>query len=77
MDKIIEGVNEIKGGKMMGHKTLNIVCYADNAILMAKNENDLQWLLYRFQIIAEKLNMMTSAKKSDSMAISKEPICPM
>ncbi|XP_045466574.1 uncharacterized protein LOC123675272 [Harmonia axyridis] len=47
---------------------------ADDAILMAENEDDLQRLLYRFQTTADKFNMIISLKKTESMVISREPI---
>lgn len=74
MDKIINSVKEVNGGYRMGRKHMKILCYADDAILTADNEDDLQRLLYRFQTTAKKLNMQISVEKTESMVISKEPI---
>ncbi|XP_044764617.1 uncharacterized protein LOC123321211 [Coccinella septempunctata] len=57
----------------MGLRSIKILCYADDVILMADNEDDLQRLLYRFQTTAEKLNMQISLEKTESMVIAKEP----
>ena len=37
---------------------IKILCYADNAILMAKGEDDLQRQLYKFQTTAEHYIML-------------------
>ncbi|GJQ68993.1 hypothetical protein Trydic_g6171 [Trypoxylus dichotomus] len=55
MDKIINSVEEVAGGYRMGQQSIKMLCYADDAILMADNEDDLQQLLYRFQTKARAL----------------------
>ncbi|GJQ68050.1 hypothetical protein Trydic_g16763 [Trypoxylus dichotomus] len=47
-DKVINSVKEVVAGYRMGQKSIKILCYGDDAVLMANNEDDLQ-LLYRFQ----------------------------
>lgn len=41
----------------MGQRTVEILCYADDAVLMPKNKNDLQRFLHKIQYadIAKKL----------------------
>jgi len=58
----------------MGQKTGKIICYADDAILMAQNEDELQRLLYGFTGASQELNMEISVEKTKSMVISREPI---
>lgn len=73
MDRIINDVKKVCGGYRMGLRSIKILCYADDVILIADNEDDLQRLLYRFQTTAEKLNMQISLEKTESMVIAKEP----
>lgn len=58
----------------MGNKDLNIVCYADDVVLMANTEDDLQRLLYGFYLGCRKYNMKISLTKTKSMTISKLPL---
>ncbi|XP_011631965.1 uncharacterized protein LOC105423758 [Pogonomyrmex barbatus] len=57
MDEIIRSVSEIDGYRRENH-TLRILCYADDAALLAETENDLQRFLYKFKTTAEKFNMI-------------------
>lgn len=57
----------------MGNRNINILCYADDAVLVAENEDDLQRLLYRFNCVAKSFNMVISASKTKSMTTSKIP----
>ena len=41
MDEIIMTMRDMKGCNM-GNTYFNITCYADDAVLIAKTENDLQ-----------------------------------
>ena len=45
-----EIIKDLKGlqGYSLGDENVNTVCYADDATLVADNEDDLQRLLYRF-----------------------------
>ncbi|GJQ78450.1 hypothetical protein Trydic_g11569 [Trypoxylus dichotomus] len=67
-------VNEVAGGYRIGQQSIKILCYTDDEILMAHNEDDLQRLLYQFQTNAESLNMQISMEKIESWVIAKEPI---
>lgn len=73
MDEIIKQVRHLKGYKM-GNRNITILCYADDAVLVAENEDDLQRLLYRFNCVAKSLNMVISASKTKSLTTSKIPI---
>ncbi|KAL6421492.1 hypothetical protein ACFW04_011244 [Cataglyphis niger] len=52
---------------MMGDRSLRILCYADDAIIVAENEDDLQRLLNKFKTTAERFNMFISLKKTQVM----------
>lgn len=73
MNKLIDAVR-FKRGYRLGNSNINIICYADDAVLVASSEDDLQRMLHSFNLAAEVFNMKVSAKKTKSMVISKNPI---
>ncbi|XP_057671223.1 uncharacterized protein LOC130902950 [Diorhabda carinulata] len=74
MDQIIESVNEVNAGFEMNNRHLRIHCYADDAILIAENEDDLQRLLHKFNLTAQRLNMQISCEKTQSMIVKSVTI---
>lgn len=64
MDEVIKDLKSAKIGYAMGDHTFQVVAYADDVVLMAENEDDLQRLLYRLTIRAEEFNMQISIKHS-------------
>ena len=58
----------------MGDENINMVCHANDAALVAENEDDLQRLLYKFSLSCDKFNLKVSPKKTKSLTISKEPL---
>ena len=73
MDEIIKAVRVLRGYKM-GDRNVNILCYADDAVLLAESEDDLQRLLHRFNCTAKSFNMTISASKTKCMTTSKTPL---
>ena len=73
MDEIIKLVRKLKGYKM-GNKEVRILCYADDVVLVAESEDDLQRLLHQFNKTAKKFNMVISTAKTKSMTTSKTPM---
>lgn len=73
MDEIIRNVRLLKGYSM-GDQEITILCYADDAVLVAENEDDLQRLLHRFNCTAKSLNMTISTQKTKCMTTSKVPL---
>ncbi|KAK9887098.1 hypothetical protein WA026_020042 [Henosepilachna vigintioctopunctata] len=73
MDEIIKKVRGMRGYKM-GDKEISILCYADDAVLIAENEDDLQRLLHQFNLTAKSFNMIISASKTKCMTTSKTPL---
>jgi len=55
----------------MGNDPIHIICYADDAVLIADSEENLQTLLSRFDQMAERLNMEISLNKTKSLTISR------
>lgn len=56
MDDIIKQVRTLRY-LLVGNKEVKILCYADDAVLVTDNEDDLQRLLYQFNIIVKKFNI--------------------
>lgn len=73
MDEIISSVKSVARGYNMGTE-VKIVCYADDAVLISDNEDDLQRLLFNFEKVAGEYNMRISAEKTKSLTISREPL---
>ena len=74
MDKIVSYMKHLQGYRM-GSEEINIVWYADDIALIADTEDDLQRLLYNFQLSCLKFNMKISIHKTKAMTVSKEPLC--
>lgn len=72
MDEIIKNVKDLQVGYSMENRTIQILCYEDDATLIAKNEDNLQRLLYRFANTVTTFNMQMSIEKTQFMVISKE-----
>ena len=50
-------------------KLVNTILYADDQVLMATSEDDLQTMAHHLKIIARKYKMTTSSTKTKSMAM--------
>jgi len=70
MNKIIANLPEELGYRM-GNAPIQIICNADDAVLIADSEDNLQTLLLRFEQMAESLNMEISLNKTKSLTISR------
>lgn len=73
MDELISEVKRTGKGYRLGGKEIKIICYADDAVLISEDEDNLQRMLFKFENIASKYNMEISVAKSKSLTISKEP----
>ncbi|XP_045480943.1 uncharacterized protein LOC123685328 [Harmonia axyridis] len=74
MDEIIEEVKKTTRGYRLTTGVIKIICYADDAVIVADSEDDLQRLLFKFYTNAKTLNMEISNAKTKSLVASKEPI---
>lgn len=74
MDRIIDKTKITNAGYRLGNRKVNILCYADDALLMAENEDELQRLLFNFNKAAKEYNMEISIPKTKSMVISRTQI---
>ncbi|KAL6421250.1 hypothetical protein ACFW04_013665 [Cataglyphis niger] len=62
-----KGANQVGAEYTMGDRFLRILCYADDAVIIAENEDDLQRLLNKFKTTAERFNMLIFRKKTQVM----------
>jgi len=70
IDKIIANLPKELGYRM-GKVLINKICYADNVVLIADSEENLQTLLLRFDQMAERLSMEISLNKTKSLTTSR------
>ena len=73
MDELIIQVRKLKGYKM-GDREIKILCYADDAVLIAESEDELQRLLHQFNTTAKKFKINISVTKTRAMTTSKTPL---
>jgi hypothetical protein len=73
MDKIITNLPKELGYRM-GNNPINIICYADDAVLIADNTENLQTLLLKFDQMVASLNIEISLSKTKSLVISRNNI---
>ena len=58
-----------KGIQLNNRKLVNTILYADDQILTATSEDDLQTMAYYLNLIARKYKMTISSTKTKSMAM--------
>ena len=71
MDELIIQVRKLKGYKM-GDREIKILCYADDVVLIAESEDELQRLLHQFNTTTKKFKMNISVTRA--MTTSKTPL---
>lgn len=73
MDEIIEEVSGMRLGYRTHKKPISMICYADDATLLAETEDDLQRQLQRFNQASTQFNMKISISKTKCMTFAREP----
>ena len=58
-----------KGIQLNNKKSVNTILYADDQILMATSEDDLQTVAHHLNLIARNYKMTISSTKTKSMAM--------
>ena len=66
-DMIQTWKQQITGGINLGTLTVKTLAFADDQILIAKNEDELQRMLYKLNIVAKTYNMEISPEKTKVM----------
>ena len=72
MNEITKNLKGLQGYPL-GDENVNMICYADDATLIADNEDDLR-LLNSFSQSCTNFDLKISSKKMKSLIISKEPL---
>lgn len=73
MDEII-GMEGMKGYKM-GNTNFNVVCYVENAVLIAENEDGTyKGSLYKFNNTCKQHSIVMSTAKTKAMTITTIPV---
>lgn len=73
MSQVMFNIRPLKKYRM-GVKEINMVFYAEDALLIAEIEDDLQRLLHALNRTAKTFNVRISASKTKCMTCSKPPI---
>lgn len=71
-DRVIKSVNKQRGYRTE-NKEVEILCYANGAILMTQDQDYLQKLVHRLNTSARELDMTISAQKTKTIIINEEP----
>ena len=58
----------------IGYRLFKILCYADDAVIMSENEDDLQRMPFKFQNTAQIYNKITNTDKTKSMVIAIDTV---
>jgi hypothetical protein len=77
MNAIIKEFRQKRHGYIAinGNLHLDAMIFADDLVLLAASEDDLQHSLYNFKLVAEKYSMEISTEKTEIMAFcGKEPV---
>jgi hypothetical protein len=78
MNAIIKEFRQKHHGYIAINRNLQLdamICFADDLVLLAASEDDLQHSLYNFKLVAEKYSMEISTEKTKIMAFcGKEPV---
>jgi len=71
MNKIIQEFKRVikKSTQLNNRKSVNTILYADDQILIATSEDELQIMAYLLNLIARKYKMTISSTKTKSMAM--------
>ena len=68
----IFGVMNTKKGIHIGGTTINNLRYADDTVLLAETEEDLQEILNEVNRIGKSFDMKMNGKKTKTMLVSKD-----
>ena len=60
------------GGVTVGDKKISILLYADDAVLLAESERELQLLVDRFFMVCERRKLKINEKKTKAMVFDRD-----
>lgn len=71
MDGINAEAKKVVKGFRMGDEEIKVICYADDSVRVAEDEDNLQRLLYNFEQMAFNMKIYTTNTKSHT--VSRKP----
>ena len=74
-EKVLRGIKDMKGIKINGIN-INNIRYADDTVLIADSEKELQNLVDKVEVESERLGLQLNVKKTYSMVITKKKKTP-
>ena len=57
MQKVIQNIQMVPGGIKIGKEQLNVLAYADDIVLLGKNETEIRQLFVEMESTARKLGL--------------------
>ena len=72
MQKVIQSVQKVPSGIKIGKEKLNILAYADDIVLIGKNEIEIRQLFVEMENNARKLGLRDKPRKNKIYDSGKE-----
>jgi len=73
MNEIIKDVKNAGHGNRTNKGEISILCYADDAVIISENGDELQRLHHQFYLTAKRYNISIAINKTKSLVVAKEP----
>ena len=72
-NQFIDEVGGLGLGYRINKKPISMICYADDATILAETEDNLQRQFHRFNQVSKQFNMQISISKTKCMTFAREP----
>jgi len=72
MQKVIQNIQIVPGGIKIGKEQLNVLAYADDIVLLGKNEIEIRQLFVEMESAARKLGLQINQEKNKIYDSGKE-----
>ena len=72
MQKVIQNIQMVPGGIKIGKEQLNVLAYADDIVLLGKNEIEIRQLFVEMESAARKLGLQINQEKTKYMIVERK-----
>jgi hypothetical protein len=72
LQKVIQGIQMVPSGIKIGKEQLNILAYADDIVLIRKNEIEIKQLFVELENAARKLGLQINQEKTKYMIVERK-----
>jgi hypothetical protein len=72
MQKVIHNTQMVPGGIKIGKERLNVLAYADDIVLLGKNEIEIRQLFIEMESSARKLGLQINQEKTKYMIVGRK-----